>query len=321
MSASRPSHDPLAPRLHHDPLAVRTVFVAPARGTRPHDGDVDPAVDRSGSGPFAWCPFCPGSERMTPHDVARLPADPAVPWRARIVPNRYPVVAEHAAARGVHDVVIESARHARTIHEVDAADWRAVWELVRARLEAVAGRGDLAWSFVFKNAGAAAGASLEHLHSQLVGLDFVPPAVQAKLDAYRASAFATAIVAARAEGRIVAEADGLVALVPQAPRQPFETCIVTTDPDPFFHAAAPARVAGLADLTRLVADRLERAAPGTEFNWWLHQHPLRGPRRDDWHWHLEILPRISPLAGFELATGCHIATLGPVESAARLRQP
>ena len=324
MPASRPPHDPLAPRLSHDPLADRTVFVAPARGTRPRDGDR--SIDRSGPGPFAWCPFCPGSEALTPTHVARLPDDPAAPWRARIVPNRYPVVVESGAddgapARGVHEVVIESARHARTVGEVAADDWRSVWEMVRRRLEAVAARGDVAWSLVFKNAGAAAGASLEHLHSQLVGIDFVPPTVRAKLAACRQHGFAAAIAEARAAGRIVAEADGLVALVPPAARQPFETQIVTTDPDPFFHATAAGRVAGLAELTRLVCARLERVAPGTDFNWWLHQHPHHEPLRSDWHWHLEMLPRISPLAGFELATGCHISTLDPVEAAARLRSP
>jgi UDPglucose--hexose-1-phosphate uridylyltransferase len=86
----------------------------------------------------------------------------------------------------------------------------------------------------------------------------------------------------------------------------------------------------------VVVDRIERAAPGAEFNWWLHQAPF-SPRSDragsmsrecrawdghvpaGWRWHLEIVPRISPLAGFELGIGCHISVMSPAESARHLR--
>jgi UDPglucose--hexose-1-phosphate uridylyltransferase len=342
MPNPRPPLDSAAPepRLHHDPVAGRTVFVAPQRATRPHDAD-RPADTDTTAAPRTWCPFCTGNEHRTPPAWLRAPADAAEPWRARIVPNLYPFAFESPlaaeagagqtpplprAAHGVHDVVIESAAHERTVAAVDAVAWRDVWDLCRRRLESLSGRSDLAWATIFKNSGPQAGASLEHLHSQLVALDFVPQVIATEVAAvtYMPRLFCDLIADAERTGRIVAEAADLVLLVPPAARQPFEAWILPRTPEPFFHATTAARVAAVADLTQLYVTRLERLVPGADFNWWLHQlpfaHRASAAARESWHWHLEILPRLSSFAGFELATGCHITTLPPDESAALLRQ-
>jgi len=315
-------------RVHHDALAGRHVFVAPQRSARPDDA----ALAAEGGEPGAWCPFCAGNESRTPPHSLRTPSDPALPWQARIVANGYPVVAHqaHAAtppaerpAHGVHDVVIESAAHERSILALDAAAWRDVWLLCQRRLADLARRDDLAWAMVFKNSGPRAGASLEHLHSQLVALDFVPPAVAAELAAAAAAvdSFGNLIAAARGAGRVVAETGGVVALVPPAPRQPFETWLLPATAAPFFHTAPAEHVAAVAELTHWFVDRLDRLAPGADYNWWLHQAPHRGADVPPaWHWHVEILPRLAQFAGFELGTGCHITTLSAVESARRLRE-
>jgi UDPglucose--hexose-1-phosphate uridylyltransferase len=340
MSHSGPPHDPTAPdpRLHHDPVTSRTVIVAPQRATRPHDAD-RPADADPATAFRDWCPFCAGNEHRTPPAWLRAPSDAAKPWRARVVPNLYPFAVESPyaadagvgqppllprAAHGVHDVVIESAAHERTVAALDAGAWRDVWDLCRRRLAALAGRSDLAWATIFKNSGPQAGASLEHLHSQLVALDFVPQVIATEVAAvtHAPHLFYDLITAAERTGRIVAEQADIVLLVPPAPRQPFEAWILPRTPEPFFHATTAARAAAVADLTRLYVTRLERLVPGADFNWWLHQLPF-GTRataaaRESWHWHLEILPRLSSFAGFELATGCHITTLPPDESAALL---
>lgn len=322
---------PRPPLLLHDDRTGRTVFVAPGRDGRPTDAEL--AAHCSTTDATAWCPFCAGNESRTPPDVLRVPAAATAAWQARIIPNRYPFVTTAAAlghgtarpAHGVHEVVIESPRHDTQITAVDPAGWRAAWTLVQGRLADLARRDDLAWGTVFKNSGPRAGASLEHVHSQLVAVDFVPPAVAAEFAAAatQADPFATLLAEAAAERRIVAEADGLVTLVPAAPRQPAEMWIVPADREPHFHAARPARAAALADLTRDLVGRLARILPGSDFNWWLHEAAWRGtaaaPATDRWHWHLEILPRVNQLAGFELGTGCHITSLSAAEAAARLR--
>jgi UDPglucose--hexose-1-phosphate uridylyltransferase len=113
-----------------------------------------------------------------------------------------------------------------------------------------------------------------------------------------------------------------VAVVPHAIRQPFETWILPRTPEPWFHATSPGRVAALAELTRDLISRLDRLAPTADYNWWLHQAPFpsHGRPAANWHWHLEILPRLSDFAGFELATGCHVSVATPQESARLLRE-
>jgi UDPglucose--hexose-1-phosphate uridylyltransferase len=325
MTTPHHHRDDREPWLAHDAAVGRVVFVAPRRGDRPSDA----GLATHGGG----CPFCVGNEALTPPAVLRTPADPDAAWRARIVPNRYPVVADAPAARGgprpargVHDVVIESAAHVTTVGGLDPADWREVWRLCQVRLAELARREDLAWSTIFKNSGRLAGASLEHLHSQIVALDVVPPLVETELAAAALAPdpFTAVVAAARADDRVVAEAGGLVALVPPAPRQPFETWILPGTPEPFFHATTAARVAAVADLTRWFVTRLAAVAPGTDYNWWLHQLPhgraaVRPEVAARWHWHLEIVPRHGQLAGFELGTGCHITTVSPRDSARLLR--
>jgi len=335
MAAFEPTTDPL---LHHDAVAGRTVFVAPRRAARPDERDFANAA-AAAAVPRDWCPFCAGNEARTPAAVLRAPADERLAWRARIVPNQYPFAA-HAPdampvaldvfqpvrpAHGVHDVVIESAAHESHVLAVPPADWRDVWELCRQRLEGLAARTDLVWATIFKNSGPRAGASLAHLHSQLVALDFVPPVMQAELAAAAAAVdpFGRLIAESEAAGLIVAVQGDVVLLVPPAPRQPFESWILPRSPEPFFHATRPARVAAVADLTRLFVEKLGRLVPDADYNWWLHQLPAiqHAPAGavPSWHWHLEILPRLSHFAGFELGTGCHITTVSPEDSARLLR--
>lgn len=323
-----PDHDP---SVCHDTHTGRAVFIAPRREERPGDAQL---AAGSASDPAAWCPFCAGNESRTPPAVLEASADPAGPWQARIIPNRYPFVeastaagpTSNSAAHGVHDVVIESPGHHTSILEIDPTGWTASWTLIQRRLAALACRPDLVWGTVFKNSGPRAGASLEHVHSQLVALDFVPPAIQAEFQAAasRPDPFADLVAEASAAKRIVFEADGLVALVPAGARQPLETWILPLTREPHFHAAPPTRAPALAAFTRRIIERLADILPGTDFNWWLHEAAWSGPLADQpaadrWHWHLEILPRATELAGFELGTGCHITSLPAAEAAARLR--
>ncbi|NCA12499.1 hypothetical protein EBR56_12010, partial [bacterium] len=257
------------------------MFVAPQRAERP--------MQAAGSGLTADCPFCAGHESRTPPAVLTYPETDNLPWHVRLVSNQFPIVTEAAPAtppgdlaglrqpaHGVHEVLIESPAHDRSILAIDPGRWRDVWHVCRQRLALLAERSDLAWALVFKNSGPAAGASLEHVHSQLVALDFLPPLVAGKIAIAGCSndPFGTLIRQAEAEQRIVAEHGDLVALVPHAPRQPFETVILPRTACRHFHAADDAAVTALAALTQRIIARLNRIAPRADYNWWLHQAPF-----------------------------------------------
>lgn len=326
---------PPQPELLSDPLSQATVFLAPQRGLRPIElGEAGPSPDAKQP---IGCPFCRGHETLAPPSVLALPSEGA--WQARVVPNRYPIVAEPAAgavrsrpeeravraanrpAVGMHEVLIESPEHQTRVEAIPAATWATAWHASRQRLEAFAAHPQLRWGMVFKNAGPRAGASLAHVHSQLVGLDFVPAVVEHKLAGVRQDAglHERVLADARREQRVWGEVAGLVAFVPAAARQPFESCIMPQAAAPFFHTASDDSIAAIASLTRLFAERLSSLTSSSDYNWWLHQAAFHMQPPQGWHWHLEIMPRLTQLAGFELGTGCHITTMPPATAAALLR--
>jgi UDPglucose--hexose-1-phosphate uridylyltransferase len=328
-----PATTPRYPRIHLDPVSGRAVFVAPDRADRPLDQPGSTA-----SVAVETCPFCAGNEHLTPPDVVRA-TDAAGSWQARIVPNRYPLAHDlpqasrstpakpggDRAAHGIHEVVIESPRHERSILAIDPGSWEIVWRLCRERLAMLSTRPDLAWATIFKNSGPRAGASLEHVHSQLVAIDFVPATIRDELASVEAApnTFETLVREAEAEGRVVESSGNLVALCPPAPRQPFETWIVPRHDAESFTSASDDDIAAVAFLTRALIGRLGRVVPGTDYNWWLHQAPFAhaagsAATTGGYRWHVEIMPRLAQLAGFELGTGCHITTLAAAESASML---
>ena len=307
-------------------LSGRTVVVAPKRADRPRDHM--PASTRSKS-----CHFCAGNEARTPPHILRIPKEENLPWQARIIPNRYPAVellkqlsSELATrpAHGVHDVIVESRDHLRCILEGDEVIWRNVWKLIQQRLAMLHEIDGIQWATIFKNSGPTAGASLEHLHSQIVGLDFIPPAIELKMASLvkNPQSFHQLIAHAEKKDCVIARAHDVIAILSPVPRQPFETWILPCEPDPFFSLTASSKAEAIATLTRTVIAKIRSVLPQVDYNWWLHQAPFVNHHsviKTHWHWHLEILPRIAPLAGFELGTGCHINTLSPEDTAQQLK--
>jgi UDPglucose--hexose-1-phosphate uridylyltransferase len=231
------------------------------------------------------CPFCRGREDRTPPETLRL----GNPWRVRVVPNLYPAVERQ-------EVVVHSPEHLRTIAELadDQLDLVAeAWQL-RA---AAARREGFAYVHALVNEGREAGSSLPHTHSQLAWFRDVPPAPAAEGD-----------FEALLDGPVVLERDGLVLLCPAAPRLPYELLIAPAERE-----ANAFESDLLAPALRLAADavrRLHRVRADAPFNLWLHDV--------DW-WHIELVPRLSVLAGLELGAGVYVNTLDPAEAARELR--
>jgi UDPglucose--hexose-1-phosphate uridylyltransferase len=277
--------------------------IAPGRARRP-GAAARRAEDAAGADP-ADCPFCEGHEDRTPPETFAVTRERREPdsagWLVRVVPNLYPAVERQ-------EVVIHSPRHVRSIGELHADEIRAVAEAWRARAQA--GRDDgLGYLHAFVNEGRDAGASLAHSHSQLAWLPERPPEVSAE----EAADCRVCVWLGRelADGtRMVAEQDGVVAVAAYAGRLPYE-CLLAPREHPDGGAfgsglLAPA-LALLAESVRRVHD-LEGHVP---LNAWLHNGA---------HWHLELVPRISILAGLELGAGVYVNTLAPEEAARRLRE-
>lgn len=279
------------------------VAIAPARAARPgaKSGELDPPSEEE----LVSCPFCEGREDRTPPEVLALPVvagrEPDTPgWQVRVVPNLYPAFAGQ-------EVVVHGPEHTRSLAELDDALLELVAEAWRRRARARREEG-LTHLQALVNEGREAGASLTHSHSQLVWLPEEPPLSAA--EAGEPCRICAAIELELREGtRVVAERDGVVLLCPWAGRMPYELLVapVEHEPDGFDSEALGTALALAADgLRRLRAVEGPRPA-----NLWLHNGS---------HWHLELLPRLTILAGLELGAGVYLNPLAPEQAAEALRE-
>ena len=331
--------------LRTDPITGRQVAFAPERAERPFEfsGDED-AGNRKGR-----CPFCLGNEDMTPEAVLQTDASGQVSsdWSVRSIPNHYPAFSteaasvehaplaaqpsswEAASSRGRHEVLIESPDHCCLVSELSAEQFRRVVEMYRQRLLTLRDEDSLAHILIFKNQGSAAGASLEHVHSQLVGMPFVPRTVDEELEA--ASRFAARSSSKsslwseivdherHAATRIVHETELFTVLCPYASRFPCETWLVPRRPQPEFTKADSDELEEFAELLRRTLTVIEKTLPLPAYNLALCTAPLQDDRAAAYHWHLKITPRIAGIAGFEIGTGGWINIVMPEAAAASLR--
>jgi UDPglucose--hexose-1-phosphate uridylyltransferase len=262
------------------------------------------------------CPFCAGNEAATPPEVAACRPSGGPPdspgWLVRVVPNKYPALPPE---EGVHEVVVASPRHVDRLPFLDDAEAERLVATCHDRLRTVAGDPRGLWPFLFLNQGAAAGASLEHLHAQVVGLPFAPPRLAARERAFAAGAGCPicADMGAPGDPHRIAEGAGLVAWVPRAPF-PATVRIAPAAHVPSWDEGLDPGALGR--LLRRLLGRVEDAFATAAANLWLH---ARRPGGADFHWHVELLPRRGTLAGLELGGGVMTALRTPDEVAPALR--
>jgi UDPglucose--hexose-1-phosphate uridylyltransferase len=295
--------------LRRNAVSGKLTIVAPARAARPHD-------HRPGESPRpAACPFCAGNEAMTPPEVDALRPDGSAPdapgWSARVVPNKYPALA------GRHEVIIHSPDHQAELEDLTVGRLTPVIALYQRRIVAQLASGAAAVTLII-NRGVIAGASLEHPHAQLFATPVVPPALQDELmefDRHR-NRFGTCVLcdAMEAAGERLVFDGEYAAWTPDAPRFACEVWLAPVEHAADIREADPAPLAGA---LRTVLAAVAEATAGGPLNLWVHTAPadLRGP----YHWHIEIAPRRSVIAGFELGTDIGLVSVDPIDAAAALR--
>ena len=325
--------------LRKDPVVDRWVIIATERSKRPHAHRATTASDRDEP-----CPFCAGREGETPPEVLAY-RDPSTQantpgWRVRVVPNKYPALADVGdisqptgspyvglSGVGAHEVIVESPKHCLSMSELSEGQVEEVLRAYRQRLIFL--KNDQRWKsiLIYKNEGSAAGATLEHVHSQLLALPIVPRetdqewrALMAHYDMRKRCLYCEMLDSERADGRrILFETAAFIGFCPFASRFPFEICLVPKEHSPAFETMASEQLRELAFMLRQSLQRLARIV-NAPFNYVIHSAPLQELRRECYHWHLEILPRISKIAGFELASGYYINTVAPEIAARQLRE-
>ena len=225
------------------------------------------------------CPFCGGREDRTPPETLRM----GDPWRVRVVPNLYPALERQ-------EVVVHTPEHLRSVAELTDDQLELVAEAWQRRAADVPG-----YVHAFVNEGREAGSSLPHTHSQLVWFAAPPPLPSTE----RGLAL---------DGETVSEQDGLVVQCPRVSRVAYELVIAPAEPEP--NAFRSGRLGAALALLGASVRRIRAVLGVVPLNAWLH---------DTEHWHVEVLPRTSVLAGIELGAGVYLNAVPPDEAARRLR--
>lgn len=338
------------PELRHDPIQKRWVIIASERGRRPDDF---PRLEQPPGGGF--CPFCEGNEGKTPPEIAaighygRMPNSPG--WQVRVVPNKFPAlriegdldrkgIGIHDRMNGVgaHEVIIETPRHDLGLADMPLEDLKKVLWMYRERLADLLRDFRFKYVLIFKNYGAAAGASLPHPHTQIIATPVTPLTLAEELssarDHYRYKErclFCDVIHQELDSGeRIVLANDHVVAIAPYASRFPFELFLAPRNHHHSFAEINDVMIHELASAMKEVLRRIKRCLSDPPYNFLIHTIPNVKvvPKRTaywdtievDYHWHIEIMPRLTRIAGFEWGTGFYINPTAPEEAAKYLRE-
>jgi UDPglucose--hexose-1-phosphate uridylyltransferase len=331
------------PELRKDPIVGRWVIIATERARRPADFKVAHEAPKTGI-----CPFCPGHEDKTPPEIlAFRPNDgpaarPNVPgWSLRVFANKFPAlmvegnldregegVYDKMRGVGAHEVVVETPDHQKTFCNLSESEIEGVLEGYRSRINDLKRDIRMRYVMVFKNHGSIAGATLEHSHSQLIALPIVPKNVSEEMKGaldyftYKERCVFCDIVRqeTRERSRLVYENNEFVVVEPYAPKFPFETWVLPRRHRSAFENTPKHEFASLANALRVALRKLHFALDDPPYNFILHSAPFGENESAHYHWHLEIMPTLTHVAGFEWGSGFYINPTPPEEAARFLRE-
>lgn len=329
------------PELRTDPVSGRWVIIATERAARPTDFKPQPEETND----VARCPFCPGHEGMTPPEIFTV-REPGTAvngpgWHVRVVSNKFPALRiEGDTAKsgvglftrmdgvGAHEVIVETPDHHTHLGLLAPAKVAAVIGGYLARYRDLDNDPRFEYALLFRNHGRSAGASLSHPHSQLIALPVVPKRVAEEVEACeqfygkRGGCVFCRIVEQelRMRERVVFENDRFAAITVFAGRFPFETWVL-----PKYHAAsfgemAEADMLPCAEALQVTLRALHVCLGNPPYNFIVHTAPYHYQARHAYHWHIEIMPRLTHVAGFEWGSGFFINPVVPEAAARFLRE-
>lgn len=328
------------PEWRKDPIVNRWVIIATERGKRPHDyKDINEEKNSQ------QCPLCEGNEGQTPPEIIAYreagTARDTPGWWVRVVPNKFPALSiqgdpyrqnrgayQYMNGVGAHEVIVESTDHItgmnfQTEKQVEEIIW--IW---RDRSLDLRKDARLKYIQIFKNTGRVAGASLEHTHSQLIATPLVPEDVRREIDGMKdymnrhgSCVFCDLIRQEISEkDRLIINSEHFLSFSPFASRFPFETWIAPKEHQFDFTQIREEQVRDLAYVLRNSLGKLSSMIRNMPYNLVLHTAPVNLEEERHFHWHLEIMPRLTLMAGFELGTGYFINPTPPEIAAQALRE-
>ena len=328
------------PELRKDPIHGRWVIISTERSRRP--SDFVPEERRPIGG---FCPLCEGNEDRTPPEIVSFRDNGTAPnspgWTLRVVPNKFPAlriegeldregegIYDKMNGIGAHEVVIETPRHEETLITLPLKDVKNVLLAYRERIIDLRRDQRLRYVLVFKNHGVAAGASLEHSHSQIIALPIVPKRVSEEIEGaktyfnYKDRCVFCDIIRQELQQkrRIITENKSFLSIAPFASRFPFETWILPKIHHPSFEQMEFSQFEQAAQILSDTLQRMNQVLTDPPYNYVIHTSFFPEVDMHYYHWHFEVMPKLTKMAGFEWGTGFYINPTPPEEAAEYMRE-
>lgn len=329
------------PELRKDPVLGRWIIISKERRKRPTDFVID--IPQTSGG---FCPLCPGNEHTTPNEVLAyrltgVQEANSSNWQVRVVPNKFPALIiegdlgkageglyDRMNGIGAHEVIVESPAHDTGFAQLAPEMMLYVLKAYRERITDLQRDARFRYVMIFKNHGKAAGASLEHSHSQLIALPILPRMIVSELEGalsyhkYKERCVYCDIVRQEIQQnvRVVCQNDYYITITPFAPRAPFEMWVLPKTHSSAFCREDDFSLQALSELLSETMKRLNACIPSVPYNFVLHTEPLRSGGLEHYHWHFEIVPKLTSIAGFEWGSGFYINPIPPEEAAQHLRE-
>jgi UDPglucose--hexose-1-phosphate uridylyltransferase len=330
--------------LRQSPATKEWVIIATERAKRPDDFSKKTEEPVKKPAYDAKCPFCHGNENLCTPEVFAYREKGTAPntkgWTLRVVPNKFAALYPGELIRssnnffksmtgiGVHEVVVETPEHHLTMGTMSVEQIERVISAYNERYHAISEDKRMDLITIFRNNGKSAGTSLEHPHSQIIASPIVPVHIRYKIqeavryfDDTGRCVYCDAIKEELAtKDKIVAETKEFVVIEPFASRTPFETWIVPKRHDASFKNINTTEKKDLAKVLRETLGKLYVGLNDPSYNLMIHSAPRQEDPADYYHWHIQIVPRITTPAGFELGSGIYINVVKPEDAAKFLRE-
>jgi UDPglucose--hexose-1-phosphate uridylyltransferase len=336
-------------RLRKDPIVGRWIIISTERPRKPADYTFEEPHDDMSP---AECPLCRGNEKKTPAEIASFRPEETLPntegWWVRVIPSKFPVLQVEGALEregngvydwmngvGAHEMIIETPDHAVRLENLPENQVEKVLWAYRDRILDLERDPRLRYVLIFKNQGWSAGAPLNHSHSQIIATPIIPKLVKEKLDGaksyfdYKERCIFCDLIRQELTSaeRVVEETRHFLVLAPFAPRYPFETWIYPKKHLCSYVDVTKEEIMDFARTLRHTLQRIGKVLNNPPYNFTMYTAPNRVPRsghwhtlNDDFHWHLEIMPRLTRVEGFERGSGFYINPTPPEDAARYLRE-
>jgi len=327
--------------LRKDPVIGRWVIIDADHFTKPEEFEYEQYIPKGG-----LCPFCYGSESMTPPEieVIREPdTSPNTPgWKVRVVPNKFPAlkiegdldrkgigIYDMSGGIGAHEVLIETPYHNKDYPDLLEEEIEGIISMICRRSNDLKKDGRFKYIMVFRNYGHAAGASLEHPHTQIIALPMVPKNVAEEIKGaenyfeYRERCIFCDIIRQESaeKERVILENKHFISFCPVASRFPFEICIIPKKHTCCFCYLLTEEIVSLAAILKETIARVKKVFTNLSYNFIIHSSPTSTDGGlEYYHWHIEFMPKLTRVAGFEWGTGFYINPTSPELAAKYLKE-